>query len=122
MKNKGQVLVLFLLLLPIMLMLIGLATDYGNNTLVKLESESSIKRVLKTALKEDLDQTKITELLKDNLNHASMIEVTVTDRIDVRVKLETKTLFSHLLGVSKEQYQLVYQAYKVEDKIRIVKG
>ncbi len=122
MKNRGQVLVVFALMLPIILMLLGIVIDYGSVTLTKLEAESEMKRILKTALEENLDETEIRALMNKNLKKAINIDLMLGERIDASVTLETKTIFTHLLGTKQEKYKLSYRAYKVEDKIRIVKG
>ena len=66
MKNKnGQVLVAFVILLPIILILMGSIIEYALVRYNKVHLTSIVKTVIKETIKEK-DEDKINELLKEN--------------------------------------------------------
>lgn len=99
MNRKGQVLVLFLMLLPVFIVLFGYIVDkcylmYQNNKLNNIGStvcsysikESDINKVKQLALENDKELTKININKKNN-------------KIEIILEKEIDSLFGNLLGI-----------------------
>lgn len=94
-NNKGQSLVLFILLIPIILGIMALVFDLGNALTKKNEIDNVIEMVLENELKntyvEDTDNDKIEEDVSEedtNLND-TIIEDTSLTSIDNSTRIET---------------------------------
>lgn len=84
MTNKGQSLVIFVMLLPVIILLFLGLFKVGEECLKINKIENNIQDVISYGLnhKEDTDlENKLTNLLKANLN--GRIKVTITERIKI---------------------------------------
>ena len=67
MKNKGQALIEFIIILPVILIILLYIVEFGTITLKKYELESNIELI--TELYQDGNQEKLNEYLnKNNIN------------------------------------------------------
>lgn len=114
MNNKGQTLVLFILLIPLMLMMFGFVIDMGNLYVAKRKLHSTVTDALEYSQKlptESLEQN-IKKHLNLNLeNNEVQIEID-TSEIKITVTSEVQSLFSFIIGK---------KSYKISDKQRIGK-
>ena len=67
MNNKGQVLVLFVILLPIILLLLILTIEVGDIYLDKQKTKNTIKEIIRENLKEPNSEI-INTLITKNIN------------------------------------------------------
>ena len=68
--RKGQSLVLFVLLLPLILGIMILVFDIGNAQVEKNKTNNTIEMILEIALEDNLQTAEIQSLLRKNLeNH-----------------------------------------------------
>lgn len=122
MNNKGQSLVLFVLLLPIMIGIIALVFDVSMIINQKQEQESVLEMTLQYSLEEEnIEKEQIEELINKNLENAN-VEVTFKEEsIYIEVQDEVDGIFSKLLGFSKFQIKSKYQGYIEQEKKKIEK-
>ncbi len=126
MGRKGQVLVGFLLLLPLFLILFVFVVDVGFMKITERNVESTIKEAITYGLKqeqlpEDDKQQKIETILKKNIDSIQMLEVTVTsEEIKVHVVVTRQNLFGTLINQRIYKIDKTYKGYN-DQKIRIIK-
>lgn len=126
MGHKGQVLVGFLLLLPLFLILFVFVVDVGFMKIAERSVENTIKEAITYGLKqeqlpEDEKQQKIETILKKNIDSIQMSEVTVTsEEIKVHVVVTRQNLFGTLINQRIYKIDKTYKGYN-DQKIRIIK-
>lgn len=121
MNNKGQSLVTFILLLPIIFILIALVTDLGYLELDKQKYQNDIKSTIKYGLNHIEDEnikTKMDSLLQ--ISGAKKIEVN-DKTIKITIKDKHKSIFNNIF---KNEYDIIitYNGYIENDKKIITKG
>jgi len=122
MNNKGQALVVFVLVLPIIMLIIAGVMEMGRLSLVKAEYEDSIIDTINYGL-DNLDKENVKEkmdlLLDKNISGTKNIEIT-EGTIKIHVTSNLDSMFSKLF---KKEYDinLTYRGYIVDGKKKIVK-
>ena len=126
MGHKGQVLVGFLLLLPLFLILFVFVVDVGFMKIAERNVENTIKEAITYGLKqeqlpEEEKQQKIETILKKNIDSIQTLEVTVTsEEIKVHVVVTRQNLFGTLINQRIYKIDKTYKGYN-DQKIRIIK-
>ncbi len=98
MNNKGQTLVIFIILLPIFCILIGLVFNQCNLSYQKRELKEIANLVCSYAIQEEKKEN-IEQLALENDQNISKVEI-VRENNSVKIILSKKTtsLYSQLLG------------------------
>nr|MBP3258816.1 hypothetical protein [Bacilli bacterium] len=118
MNNKGQVLVIFLLLIPILLVLLTVAVDVGNVMIKTYKVKSVMKEAITYGLeKNDLDGAE-TLLIKNEIKD---YKINSNNNIEIEVKGSIKPTFPHLFDRKDYEYSYKYLGYLEEGKVTIVK-
>lgn len=126
-KNRGQVLAVFILILPVLFILSGLIIDCGYLYIEKRNVDNNIKDVLEYGLKSnetDINvlKNKIKRQLNLNIDDIELIDIEIENK-DIEINLEkTKTgIFTVIF--SKFDYKVTshYRGYINKDKIVIRK-
>ena len=99
-NRKGQSLVLFVLLLPIMLGIMALVIDCGNAMVLKSHIDHSLELVLEIALDKEMDDVEISNLLKYNLEGVNNKLIVSDKEIKIVSSTEYKGVFSKVFGFS----------------------
>lgn len=121
-NNKGQSIVVFVLIMPIIFLLIGILWEIGNQYVLESEYESEIKNAitygLKTNNKEDLEN-KLKIMLDKNLEGNKEISIS-DDKIKIHVSKKSNSIFKKIL---KKEFEinLTYIGEIQEGKINLVK-
>ena len=99
MNNKGQVLVLFVILLPVILLLLLITIEVGNIYLDKSKNQNIIKDIIRENLKETPNTEKINTLIDNNIKDIE--EKTVfTSENELRMNIkQNKKLFGRKLKI-----------------------
>ena len=120
MDSKGQTLVIFVLILPILLLLFALIWEVGNLSFTinkyEIEIEDTIKYGLNHLDDENLEEV-LTNLLKANLDGKISVEIN-NQAIKVNVKQKYDAMFNNLLN-HKFDIDLTYNGY-IENKKLII--
>ena len=121
MDSKGQTLIIFVLILPILLLLFALIWEVGNLSFTinkyEIEIEDTIKYGLNHLDDENLEEV-LTNLLKANLDGKISVEIN-NQTIKVNVKQKYDAMFNNLLN-HKFDIDLTYNGY-IENKKLIIK-
>ncbi|MCI9233032.1 MAG: hypothetical protein HFH08_00375 [Bacilli bacterium] len=123
MNKKGQVLVLFLILLPFLLLLVGFIVDIGMAYNEKRKIEHAMRDSISYALdhiKEEESTLKVnmTHLLKENIKDIYEIRIEIkNEKVSVGMEKRIDTIF-----LSKDYtIKLSYQGEFINGKKRIKK-
>ena len=125
MNNKGQSLVLFILIIPILTGIMALVIDVGKVFTTKSNQENTLELVLEYSLedmkKNTLQEEKLKKFLHKNLEkNANTISIE-QETITVSTKGEVEGIFSKLLGFNKFKVETQLVGYLEEDKLKIKK-
>lgn len=122
MGNKGQSLVIFVLILPVLLLLFALVWEVGNLSVTINRYETEIKDTIEYGLNH-LDNDNLENVLTDllNANIDGDINVKINNKvITVSVKKRYDAIFNKLFN-HRFDIDLTYNGYKENDKIIINK-
>lgn len=120
-NNKGQSLVLFILILPILLGIMVLVIDVGNVLNKKNEMENKIEFVINYGLEEDINMDKLEMLVNYNLSDCKNKIRFVDDKIFVSSTTYVEGIFSNILDINGFSIVSNYEGYLVGNDIKIKK-
>ena len=122
MNHKGQVLVLFLLLLPILLLIMGLVIDVGNLFVEQKKSENVVKSAIRYGLSfEENQEEKARQYLEENLSNSSFRVFYSNQTLTIQGNVKIESLFSKLFQRESVSFELKYQGVKEKEKVTIHK-
>ena len=122
MNNKGQSLVIFVILLPVILLLMAGIVDIGNFLVENNNYENEVKSTINYGMKH-LDDENIIQKLYDLLdsNIEGQKQINIENRtIKIKVKAASESLFSDIIDFDY-QIDISYIGYMDNDKIIIKK-
>jgi len=122
-NNKGQSLVLFVVVLPILLFILILVIDIGKVIVLKQELNNISEIVLDYGIDNIENVTindELEELIKLNKSNIDNIDIYVEDN-KIYINLEEKSdgVFSSLINLSIFKVRTSYVGYMLEDEKRI---
>lgn len=121
-KNKrGQTLILFVILIPIMLLLCALVIDTG---LVVVENHH-LKEVTKTIIKEEIDninnnniEEEIKKSFKMNEIDINKLNIAILDnKLKISNEIEVASIFGNIIGIKNYKIKIDLVGYKLNDKL-----
>lgn len=122
-NNKGQTLVVFILLLPILLMLAAIIIDSGILFNEKRKIDNTIKEALNYGINhitEDEVIANIEKLINKNVSDINKLEIDINnDIIIIELKKRKDSVFSFIFGNSSHNIESSYRAYKENNNIII---
>jgi len=117
MNNKGQTLVVFIILIPVLFLFLGLVYDFGLISLENKKIKNNIEEIISYSLdnlqKENLT-LKIEENLKKNLGSIKTNITLENNIVLINVKKEIKTIF--IKKNLNNQINITYKGYLENDK------
>lgn len=123
MNKKGQVLVLFLILLPFLLLLVGFIVDIGLSYNEKRKMEHAITDSISYALdhiaeEEDTLKINITHLLNENIENLYEIRIEIKEK---KIYLRVEKRIDNIFLPNKQIIKLSYQGEWIDGEKRIKK-
>ncbi len=119
MNRKGQSLVLFVLLIPIIIGIMVLIYDVGLSISCKNHMNNVMEMVLDIGLKDNLELSKIEELLHYNLDGYDTKVSYSDDKIIVISSTYVKGVLSKVFGFDGFSIKSKYIGYKRDNKVYI---
>ena len=114
MNNKGQTLVLFILLLPIITILLIIVINYSNLYIEKNKIENVVKKIITDELKSDdiieNKRVKINNLIYQNIDSISDYDLVINDEY-IQITITKKH--------NKSEINVSYRGYIINDEIKI---
>ena len=123
MNRNGQVLVSFLLILPLLLIILVFIVDMGLMKVNERKVEHVIKEAITYELKSsEISDSRVNDYIKNNLSDIKDVNIVVgTDNIKVSVRVYKKSIFNSLIKNKNYTISKSYYGYKENDKIKIIK-
>ena len=125
-NNRGQTLVAFLLVLPVLCMLCGFVFDIGLLNIEKRRMENVVKDTIQYGLKhqeEEAIRKNLEVLLNQNLEDISNQEILIEEnRIEIDLSKKQKSLYSIMTGKKIYTLNVHYTGYQNEEGIKFIKG
>jgi len=119
-NSKGQSLVVFVVLLPILLLFMAFIFELGNITYLKNKYENEIKSTIEYGLKHQEDEnleSKLNRLLDENLEGNKEISIT-ENSIEIHVTHNPNGIYSELF---KKQFEINLTYIGQFDTSKIIK-
>lgn len=120
MNNKGQSLVLFILIIPILIGIMAIVIDCGKVFLCKNRQENVLTLALEYGLTGEKN-TVIEDILDKNFDDGEHKVVWNGDKVSIVVHEKVNGVFSSLFGFSTFDVVSQYQGSVIEGKKRIEK-
>ena len=118
MNNKGQVLVIFVILLPIILLILTFIVDYGLLSIEKRKIDSETLSAAEYYL-ENIDNVDVynntMKLLDNNLDDVEISILDVDDYINIIVKSNYKNLYNNIVN---DDLIIKYRIDKINKEIK----
>ena len=115
-NNKAQVLVIFVILLPIILLLLLVTIEVGNIYIEKSKTKNTIKEIITNGLNNNLPNDTINTLVDMNIKNIKEKSIYTSEtEIEINIK-QNKKIFGRNLEIKYK-----YKGIK-EDKITISEG
>lgn len=120
-NNKGQSLVLFILVIPILLGIMALVIDVGKAFNEKNNMENTIEFVIDYGLeKETLEEKELALLLDYNLNNYENNLKVEEDKITISSKTYVEGIFTNILNIKGFTIESSYRGYLNEAGKKII--
>lgn len=122
-NNRGQTLVVFILLLPILFMIAAIIVDSGILFNEKRKIDNTIKEALNYGINhisEDEVIVSVEKLINKNISNINELEVNINnDIIIIELKKTIDSIFSFIFGNSSHKIEANYRGYKENNDIII---
>lgn len=123
-NEKGQTLVSFALILPILVMLFALVIDTGYTYLEEKQLKDGVLIGLKYGMKHHEEDVKdqVRELIVENVDDISILNIYMEEnQIKIQAKKPKKNIFTSMFLNDSSELEVIYTAYLNEDEWEIVK-
>jgi len=115
MNNKGQTLVLFVVLLPVILILLAFVFDTAYMSMESNRLNDIAKTSVKYIVKDNKDINEVKTIIKKNDNDIKIEKITTNS---VYLKKEIKPIFGQIIGFKK--YKLETNIYGVLEGNKLI--
>ena len=124
-NNKGQTLIMFILLIPLILVIMALVIDTSFVYKEKIKFQSVTKTIMKTTY-ENKDATdfndKIIHLYKKNGIDTNNIVIKInSDNVVIKNQTKVKSIFGNIIGIKNYEVKFSYKIYKENESIKVIK-
>lgn len=111
MNKKGQVLVTFVLLIPIIIMFLGLIVDVGTNLNERKRIDDTLTNIMSYSLKnkETITEELIKENIKENLDYDNLNILLNEESLQINLVKKSNSVFGNLfeIGINKIEMTLI---------------
>ena len=119
-NKKGQTLILFIILIPLILGVMAVVVDVGLIVSKSSSLKETTRLVIKDSLNNDLGEEKIKELFIKNKIDVDNLELELENKeIHVKNKIEIDSIFGAIIGLKKYTIKIDIKGYKDNNKIVI---
>ena len=120
MKNRGQALVLFVLLLPIILLMFAFVIDIGLLSYSKKSINMKIEEIIEDGLSNNLSEREIHELLIKNIKNIENKNIIKKENgLQITLQIKLNPIFPNI--VKQDKYEVTYSGKINEQNINIVR-
>ena len=116
MNNKGQVLILFVMILPVILLVCVIGIDFLNISSLKFKTQNEIREIINYGFKENVTEENLNVLIDRNIDYDSKVLFKTDSEIKIKI-VQNKKLFGKDVVLNYN-----YSGIKDNDKIVISEG
>lgn len=126
-NDRGQTLVLFVLLLPVFILILGFLVDMGNLHIQKRKVDYTIDDTLQYGMEhldmdEDMLKQELHKLLQLNLKTIEKERIVIeNNQITISITKKIETVFGNLFQKEEDTIVIQKKAYFKDEQIRIIK-
>ena len=124
-NNKGQTLIMFVILIPVMLILMALVIDIAYVYREDAKLESTTKSIIKNLYnkKEDSNiESMVIELYKKNDIDTSNVKVNSNNEfLEIENNYNIDSIFGKIIGLKKYEVKVSFKGYYENNKIKVIK-
>ena len=126
MDRKVQILVGFLLVLPLLLILFIFVVDIGFMKVEERKLENVVKEAITYGLKQELPeeevQQRVETMIRKNIENLEFLDTIVTNgNIRIHLSVRRKNVFGTILNQRVYKIDKQYQGYLENETIKIIK-
>lgn len=118
-NNRGQSLVLFVLIIPILLLLLVLVVDVGKMILLKQELNNINYMVIDYGVSRRVSEDKIRELIYKNKKDIDNVEILYDDKLCITLSSDFNMMLSVIDNIDIFQIRSSYCGYLEDGKVEI---
>ena len=120
MNNKGQTLIIFVILVPIIITMMALVVDVGMLENKVLKTKNIVDVAIKEYFNKEEDVTVISKTLEENDISTDKLIIKRTDNeVVVNLEYEMISLFGKIVGLQKYDVKVKRKGIKENEKIKI---
>jgi uncharacterized protein (UPF0333 family) len=116
MNNRGQVLILFVMILPVVLLITVIGIDFLNISSLKFRTQNEIREIINYGFKENVTEENLNVLIDRNIDFDSKVLFKTDSEIKIKI-VQNKKLFGKDIVLNYN-----YRGIKDNDKIVISEG
>ncbi len=125
MNNKGQTLIIFVVLLPILILLLAFVVDTGLILKEHTKLNGTIKTILKSTYQkkdEENYQEMVTDLfVKNNLSTTNLVVEVQKDFVTIKSEYAKESIFGKIIGIKEYKIKCALKATQTFDTLKIEK-
>lgn len=123
MNNKGQTLVAFIILIPLLFMIMGLIIDVSYASYEKRKIVNNLKYTIRTSLEKNLNEEDIKSLLYKNIDNIEDSKIVYEDGVlSIYISTSVDGVFKNLFNNSIKEIKVTYKGYLKGESIVIERG
>lgn len=120
MNHKGQSLVLFVLLLPIILIALAFVVDIGLLSITKKNVNQKLEQIIEDILQNNLNEEMCNQLINDNFDNIESKSFSKKDdSVEITIQIKLESIFPHIM--LQNRYKVTYVGYINSEQINIVR-
>ncbi|MBE6160793.1 MAG: pilus assembly protein [Firmicutes bacterium] len=124
-NKKGQTLIMFVILIPLLIMMLALVVDVSYMTNEKIKLDSTTKTIIKEMFDNRFDndmEDKIYNLYKKNkINYENVKIDKKEEYLKIKNYYEIDSIFGKIIGLKKYKIKTSIKGYKEKNKIKVIK-
>lgn len=124
-NHNGQVMIAFVLILPILLMCMGLVIDSGLLYIEKRKLDNVVEDVVEYGMKHmtTVTEEELTEMLYQNIDEIDILKIEIKDtKVEIQASYQKQSIFRALFKKNDYEISSHYKGIMANDKIKIVRG
>lgn len=122
MNNKGQALVLFVLLIPVLIIAGIFIVDTAKILVESTKLKNTTKLVIKTILEDDIDEDKARVMFLENDINIDNLKITFEDtKINIKNNYKIDSLLGKIIGIKDYEMDINITGIKENNEIKYKK-
>ena len=117
MDSKGQTLVIFIIILPVIILGVSYLVDTGLMYIGRSKLISTCKVIIDEYYDEEINDSKVEKYLKNNDIKYTDYKVSRDNNLSIEVKSTIDSIFGKVVGIQEYEISAKVTGYKDNDKL-----